>query len=75
MSDNKIDIEAIKTLSLQVLTPKNLESTITYLNISKNKLGDEAIKILCQSLFSYKSLQKLDISKTDITNEGAKFVG
>ncbi|CDW83691.1 UNKNOWN [Stylonychia lemnae] len=74
ISDNKFDIEAIRELTKSVFMP-NSDSNITYLNLSKNKLGDEAIKILCQSLLGYKSLTKLDLSKTEVTNDGAKSIG
>jgi len=46
ISDNKFDIETIRELTNTVFLASS-DSNITYLNLSKNKLGDEAIKILC----------------------------
>ncbi len=56
LSDNKLDIESVKMLVSEVILYQNSESSISYLNLSKNRLGDVSIEILCKALFNYKSL-------------------
>lgn len=62
LSDNKLDIETIKMLVIGVISHHNAESSISYLNLSKNRLGDAAIEILCRALSNYKPLEKLNLS-------------
>ena len=51
------------------------EATLSYLNLSKNKLGDKGVEILCDALGNYKHLHRLDLSHTGITNEGGMAIG
>ena len=72
-ADNKFNQDTIKDLISKVIEVRG--SKIKQLNLSKNKLGDIAVKLLCQSLFGYKTMQRLDLSRTDISNEGGKYLG
>lgn len=63
-------MHAVSSLAATILTSHSAEATLSYLNLSKNNLGDKGVEMLCEALADYKHLHKLDLSHTGTTNEG-----
>ena len=66
LSDNNLSINSSTVLSKILSTYFDF----TYIDLSKNKLGDSGIKNIVQALLSNKDIVHLDISSNDISQPG-----
>ena len=69
LSDSKISLNTCQAL-LKIL-PK---PQIAYINLSKNKLTDKGLTLICRALLSSLSLVALDLSSTDLSPAGSEEV-
>lgn len=76
LSKNRIGLPSILALSKGMIHNQPLESwkssnSLRTLNLSYNKLGPQACKLICESLLDHAGLKTLNLSHNFIGNDGA----